>query len=48
MAYEARKTEHSGSKKGTGSYWGVKKDAKNESNKKRRSDGKDLISIEKV
>jgi len=39
MANQAKKTEHSGSKKGTGAYWGRKKDAKHESNKKRRSDG---------
>jgi hypothetical protein len=38
MAYQAKKTEHSGSKKGRGAYWGPKKDAKRESNRKRRRD----------
>lgn len=36
MAYKAIKTEHSGSKKGRGAYWGPKRDAKKESNKLRR------------
>ena len=40
MAYRARKTEHSGAKKGKGAYWGPKKDAKRESNKRRRQEGK--------
>jgi hypothetical protein len=43
MGYNAKKTEHSGSKKGSGSYWGRKGDAKKESNRKRREDGKGLI-----
>ncbi|MDE1970209.1 MAG: hypothetical protein KGI50_01370 [Patescibacteria group bacterium] len=43
MAYHARKTEHAGSKKGRGAYWGRKCDAKRESNKKRRQDGKKEI-----
>jgi hypothetical protein len=43
MGHEAKKTEHSGSKKGNGSYWGRKRDAKMESNKKRRKDGKQAI-----
>jgi len=42
MANESKKTEHSGLKKGSGAYWGYKKDAKHESNKKRREDGKTL------
>jgi len=46
MAHEAKKTEHSRSKKGTGAYWGSKKDAKHESNKKRREDGKALAGSE--
>jgi len=46
MANEAKKTEHSGSKKGSGAYWGYKKDAKHESNKKRREDGKALADSE--
>jgi len=36
MASQAKKTEHSGAKKGNGAYWGRKKDAKHESNRKRR------------
>jgi hypothetical protein len=28
MGYEVKKTEHSGSKKGCGAYWGRKADAK--------------------
>jgi len=29
MGYAAKKTEHSGTKKGCGAYWGRKADAKN-------------------
>lgn len=36
MAHRARKTEHSGPKRGSGSYYGYKADAKHESNRKRR------------
>lgn len=36
MAYHARKTEHSGPKKGCGAYYGAKADAKKESNRRRR------------
>lgn len=43
MGYEAKKTEHSGSKKGCGSFWGRKVDAKKQSNRKCREDGKKLI-----
>lgn len=43
MGYKAKKTEHAGSKKGCGSYWGRKGDAKEESNRKRSEDGKILI-----
>ncbi len=46
MAYKARKTEHAGSKRGRGAYWGRKRHAKKESNKKRREDGKGIISKE--
>lgn len=42
MGYEAKKTEHSGPKKGCGAYWGRKVDAKKESNKKRREQDKYL------
>lgn len=40
MAFEAKKTEHAGAKKGRGAYWGRKVDAKRESNRKRREDAK--------
>ena len=43
MAYEAKKTEHSGAKHGNGAYWGRKKDAKKESNKIRRRNAKEII-----
>jgi len=40
MANQAKKTEHSGPKKGRGAYWGRKKDAKRESSRTRRKNGK--------
>ena len=43
MAFKALKTEHSGSKKGRGAYWGRKIDAKRESNRKRREDAKAIV-----
>ena len=42
MAYEVKKTEHSGPKKGKG-YWGRKADAKKQSDRIRRENGKSLI-----
>lgn len=36
MALNAKKTEHTGAKKGRGAYWGRKRDAKSDSNKVRR------------
>jgi len=42
-AYNANKTEHSGAKKGKGGYHGRKKDAKRDSNKKRRSNDKEAM-----
>lgn len=42
MGHEVKKTEHSGAKKGNGAYWGTKKNAKEESNKKRREVSKEL------
>ncbi|MBI5674857.1 MAG: hypothetical protein HZC48_03360 [Nitrospirae bacterium] len=42
MGYEAKKTEHSGAKKGCGAYWGRKADAKKQSNRKRREINKTL------
>lgn len=43
MTYKAKKTEHAGAKKGNGAYWRRKKNAKTDSNQKRREDGKVLI-----
>lgn len=43
MGYEAKKTEHSGSKKSCGAYWGRKVDAKKQSNRKRREQNKTVI-----
>jgi hypothetical protein len=43
MGYEVLKTEHSGSKKGCGAYWGRKADAKKQSNRRRREQGKTII-----
>jgi hypothetical protein len=40
MAQQVKKSEHSGSKKGRGAYWGRKKDAKTESNRLRRETDK--------
>jgi len=40
MAHQAKKTEHTGAKHGSGAYWGPKKDAKKESNKVRRRNWK--------
>ncbi len=45
MAHQAKKTEHSGSKKGCGAYWGRKVDAKHESNRKRRQNGKTKVKL---
>ncbi|MCD6150706.1 MAG: Bro-N domain-containing protein [Deltaproteobacteria bacterium] len=45
MGYEAKKTEHAGSKKGNGAYWGRKKDAKKESNRARREADKTDVQI---
>ena len=36
MAFRMKKTEHAGAKQGRGAYWGLKRDAKRESNKGRR------------
>jgi len=40
MAYNAKKTEHAGPKKGRGAFYGRKVDAKNASNRRRREDDK--------
>ena len=43
MGYEAKKTEHSGPKRGQGAYWGYKWEAKKESNRIGRENGKRKI-----
>jgi hypothetical protein len=40
MGFEAKKTEHSGPKRGHGAYWGYKWEAKKESNRIRRENAK--------
>lgn len=40
MAQQVKKSEHAGPKKGRGAYWGRKKDAKTESNRRRRETDK--------
>lgn len=40
MGYEAKKTDHSGPKRGNGAYWGYKWEAKKESNRIRRENAK--------
>jgi hypothetical protein len=47
MGYEAKKTEHSGAKKGCGAYWGRKAEAKKQSNHKRRKQDKTLTKESK-
>jgi hypothetical protein len=46
MAYKAKKTEHAGSKKGTGAYYGPKRDAKRESTRARRKASRKLANID--
>lgn len=43
MAYKVRKTEHVGAKKGAG-FWGGKADAKHESGRVRRRQGRKEIA----
>jgi hypothetical protein len=40
MAYNAKKTEHTGAKKGRGAFYGPKAEAKKASNRRRREDDK--------
>jgi len=40
MAYNAKKTEHAGPKKGSGAFYGRKVEAKKASNRRRREDDK--------
>jgi hypothetical protein len=44
VAFNMKKTEHAGAKKGRGAYYGLKRDAKRESNKGRREQDARAIS----
>jgi hypothetical protein len=44
MAYNAKKTEHAGPKRGSGAYYGRKAVAKKASNRRRREDDRDAVS----
>jgi len=44
MAYNAKKTEHAGPKKGRGAFYGRKSFAKKASNRRRRADDKQAAS----
>jgi len=44
MALKARKTEHSGAKKGRGAFYGRKVEAKHASNRRRRDDDKRSVN----
>jgi hypothetical protein len=46
MAFTAKKTEHTGAKHRRGTYWGPKRDAKLESHRLRRRQGKCLLRHE--
>jgi hypothetical protein len=46
MAYKVKKTEHAGSKKGCGAYYGRKRDAKRESTRTRRRTTRKLMQAE--
>jgi hypothetical protein len=43
MAYNARRTEHSGPKQGRGAFYGPKADAKKASNRRRRQDDQQAV-----
>jgi len=43
MAYNAKKTEHAGPKKGSGAFYGRKAEAKKASNRRRREDSKRAV-----
>jgi hypothetical protein len=43
-AYNAKKTEHGGPKRGSGAYYGRKAIAKKASNRRRREDDRDAVS----
>jgi len=46
MAQRARKTEHSGPKKGSGAFWGRKWEAKQQSNRRRREQTRRIVQQE--
>jgi hypothetical protein len=48
MARRANKTEHSGPKKGSGAFWGVKAEAKLRSNRRRREHDHRIVRRETV
>lgn len=48
MACGAKKTEHVGSKKGRGAYWGRRVAAKKDSNRKRRENDKASVAEQTV
>jgi len=43
MAYNSKKTEHAGAKKGSGAFYGPKAEAKKASNRRRREDDKGAV-----
>jgi hypothetical protein len=43
MAYNARRTEHSGPKQGRGAFYGPKAEAKKASNRRRRQDDRQAV-----
>lgn len=47
MAFRARKTEHAGSKKGRGAYWGRKRVAKMLAKVTRRNEEKAIVRDER-
>ena len=47
MGYEVKKSEHVGPKEAKGAFWGRKADARRESNRKRREDGKTVFRAHK-
>jgi hypothetical protein len=48
MAYNARQTEHAGSKKGRGAFYGRKVDAKAQSNRRRRENDKAEARVDRA
>jgi len=46
MAYNEKRTEHSGPKQGCGAFYGPKAEAKKASNRRRRQDDKEAVLSE--